>query len=31
VTRRESVIAWSIVTLGGTYGLFLIAYAICRG
>jgi hypothetical protein len=31
MTRLESVIAWSIVAIGAGYGLFLIAYAVCRG
>jgi hypothetical protein len=31
MTRLESVIAWSIVAIGAGYGLFLIAYAACRG
>lgn len=31
MTRREIVVAWSIVAIGGVYGLFLIAYGIYRG
>lgn len=31
MTRLESAIAWSIVAIGAGYGLFLIAYAVCRG
>jgi hypothetical protein len=31
VTRLENVIAWLIVAIGAGYGLFLIAYAVCRG
>lgn len=31
MTRLESVIVWSIVAIGAGYGLFLIAYAVCRG